>query len=68
MRLDKSQDPIWMRPRTDLDTSSSVRLARKLAKSATKTSNKIHKPKIYNEAIDNLIYRNRWRKAIKEKS
>lgn len=58
MRLDKSHDSTVSR--TDLGIGSGVRFARKFAKSLTKTSSKVYKPKTYNEAIDDLIYRNRW--------
>lgn len=43
-----------------------VRPAYKIAKSITKTSSKVFKPKTYTKAIKNLIYRNRWRKAVDE--
>lgn len=36
----------------------------KFAKSVTKTSSKVQELKIYNEAINNLIYENKWRKAV----
>lgn len=36
-----------------------VRLMHKFAKSVTETNSKVQKPKTYNEAINNLIYRNR---------
>lgn len=59
MRLNKSQDLIKIRSRIDLDPSINIRLAHKLAKSITDTSSKVHKPKIYDEAINELMYRNR---------
>lgn len=59
MRLDKFQDLIQMRPKTDLATGSSVRPVHELAKFATKISNKMYEPKIYNEAIDDSIHGNR---------
>lgn len=45
--------------KTDLDIGSDVKLARKLAKSMTGTSGKVHKSKTYDKAIDNPIYGNR---------
>lgn len=36
----------------------------KVAKSVTEISNKIHEPKTYNDAINDLIHDNRWRKAV----
>ena len=44
-----------------------VRPARELAKSVTKTSSKVQEPKTYDEAINDPIHGNRWRKAIDEK-
>lgn len=64
MRLDKSQDPTQIRPRTDLGTGLGVKPTCKLAKSMTETSSKIHKPKTYNKVIHDSIHRNRWCKAI----
>ena len=32
----------------------------------TKVSSKIHKPKLYDQAINDLIYSRQWKKAIKE--
>lgn len=51
---------------TDLSIGSDIKLAHKLAKFLIETSSKIHEPKTYNKAIDNLIYKNKWRKAIDE--
>lgn len=44
-----------------------IKLACKLAKLVTKISNKVHEFKTYNKAIDDLIHKNRWRKAINKK-
>ena len=57
MRIAKSYDLTV--PRTNLGTGSSIKPVCKLAKSLTETSSKVHKSKTYDEAIDNLIYRNR---------
>lgn len=57
MRLYRSHNQIV--PKTYLDIGSGIRLVYKLAKSLTKISSKVHKPKTYNEAINNLIYRNK---------
>lgn len=65
MRRNRSHNPTV--PRTDLDTSLGVKIACKLAKSLTEISSKVHKPKTYNEAIDNSIYGNRWREIIDKK-
>lgn len=35
-----------------------------LAKSITETSSKVHISKTYNEAVNDLINRNKWQKAI----
>lgn len=68
MRLDKFYNLSWIKlnkfynpimPRTNLNISSNIRFIYKFAKFLTKTSNKRHKPKIYNKKIDNLIYENR---------
>lgn len=73
MRLDKSHNPPRIRldrshnptvARIDLGTGSGVRPVHKLAKFLTKTNSKVHEPKTYNEAIDNLIHGNQWREAI----
>lgn len=61
----KSQDLTVLR--TNLGTGSSIKSIRKLAKTLTETSNKMHKPKTYNKTIDNLIYRNKWYKVIYKK-
>lgn len=49
------------------DISLGIRLIYKLAKFLTQNSNKVHKPKTYDKLIDNLIYENRWHKAIDKK-
>lgn len=61
-------------PRTDQDggiTSKSpnrlVKPVYQFAKSLTETSSKVHKLLTYNEMINNLVYGNRWRKAIDKK-
>lgn len=41
-----------------------VRLIQKLAKFVTKNNSKVSKPKTYNEAVNNLINRNKWQKTI----
>ena len=71
MKTDPFQD---QNPMTDLgrilDENSLreqlIKLIYKFAKSVTKTSTKVREPKTYNEAINDLIYSNRWRKAIDE--
>lgn len=37
-----------------------VTLAQEFAKSVTKTSSKVQKPKTYDKAINNLIHKNKW--------
>ena len=71
MRTEGSHNQI-QRSRTDLVGTSGksppaeelVRPAHKFAKSVTKTSSKVRKPKTYNEAISDSIHGNRWRKVI----
>lgn len=41
-----------------------VKPMQELAKSVTKTNSKVREPKIYDEAINNSIHRNRWCKTI----
>lgn len=76
MRLDKSYNLPQIglakshnltMPRTDLGISSGIKPTFKLTKSLTKSRNKVYKPKAYNKAIDNLIYGNRWCRAIDKK-
>lgn len=55
MRLNRSHNLTV--PRTDLDKGSNIKLAYKLTKSLTETSNKVHKLKTYNKAIDDPIYK-----------
>lgn len=43
-----------------------VRLAYEFAKSVTKISSKICEFKTYDKTVNNLVYRNRWQKAIDE--
>lgn len=73
IKLDKSYNPFWMRlnkshnltmPRIDLGTDLDVKPVYNPAKSLTKISNKVYEPKTYDEAINNLIYKNRWCKTI----
>lgn len=73
MRLDKSHNSSWIRlakfhnpivPKTNSGMGSNVKLICKLAKSLIKTSSKVYKPKTYDEAINNPIYRNKWYKVI----
>lgn len=67
MRLDESYNSLQIRlakchnltvPKIDLGTGSGVKPAHKLAKSLIETSSRVHEPKIYNEAINNLIHGN----------
>lgn len=44
-----------------------VRPTYKFIKVFTITNCKVYKCKTYNKTINNLIYRNRWRKTINEK-
>lgn len=37
-----------------------IKPMQELIKSVTKISSKVHKPKTYNEAVNNLINRNKW--------
>ena len=37
------------------------------AKSLTKTSSKVQEPKIYYEAINDSIYKNKWQKTVNKK-
>lgn len=57
MKLAKSQNLTLLK--TNQATSSSVRLARKLAKSLIKTNSKMYEPKTYNKVIDNPIHGNK---------
>lgn len=64
MRLDRSYNLTI--PRTNLSTGSAIRPLCKLAKFWGETSSKMHKPKTYNEAIDNSIYGNWCHETIDE--
>lgn len=63
-----------LKQKTDLDRisgenlleNSVIRPTYKFAKLVPKTSSKVWEPKTYNEALNDLIHRNRWRKAIDE--
>lgn len=69
MKIYPPRDP---KPKTDLGRASGknllgdglIRPAYEFAKSVTKTSSKVREPKIYDEAINNLIYGNKWHEAI----
>ena len=68
MRIQPPHNP---KPRTDLGetlgknpTDGLVKLVQELTKSVTETSSKVREPKIYDEAINNPVYRNRWRETI----
>lgn len=71
MKIDLSHDS---KPRTDLDRTSGknlledklVKPAREFVKSVIETNSKVQEPKTYNEVINDLIHRNRWRKADDE--
>lgn len=76
MRFDKSHNLLQIRldrfhnltmPRTDPCMGLDIKLIYKLAKSLTKTDNKMHELKTYNETINNPIYQNRQCKAIDKK-
>lgn len=63
--------PLAWRPRIDLGRTLGKNLSdglvkpmQELAKSVTETSSKVCKPKTYDEAVNDLINRNRWREAI----
>ena len=68
MRIHLLFDP---KPKTDRGKTSGknpadglVRPAQELAKSVTESCSKVREPKTYNEAINNPIHDNRWRKAV----
>lgn len=65
IRLDRSHNLTMSK--TNISIGSGVKPAHKLVKSLTETSNKVHKCKTYNEAIDNLIYENKECEAIDKK-
>lgn len=44
--------------------NESVRPVYEFAKSVTKISSKVRKPKTYKKAINDLIHGNRWRQAV----
>lgn len=68
MRTKNSHNQLKIgKPRINLaDTSNKipakmlVRLMQEFAKSVTKISSKVHKPKNYNEVINDAIHRNIW--------
>lgn len=41
-----------------------LRLAYKYVESVAETTSKVREPKTYDEVINNLIYRNRWREVV----
>lgn len=47
---------IWEHPNKGIEKPRSV----------TETNSKVHKPKIYKQAIFNLVYARQWKKVIKE--
>lgn len=57
MRLNKAHNLII--PKTDLDMSYVIRFLFKLAKFLIKTSINMHKPKTYNEVMNNPIHENK---------
>lgn len=76
MKLNKFHSLLWIKLdrfynltilKTNLDISSGIKFIYKLAKSLIKINNKIYKSKIYNKAIDDLIYKNKWCKVITKK-
>lgn len=58
IRLNKPQN-LFLISKIDLGIGFDIKLIYKFTKSITKISSKLHKPKIYNEVINHLIYRNR---------
>lgn len=65
--------PLIQKPKIDLGrilgknfSNRLVNTAHELAKSLTDINSKICKSKTYNKAVNNLIKRNRWQKAINE--
>lgn len=75
MRAEGLHDlPLARKPRIDQGGSSGenpskrlVKPAQELVKSITETGSKMHEPKTYDETVNDLIIRNRWREAIDEK-
>lgn len=76
MRTENPHNQSKERPRTDIDGISNknllakelVRSMHEFIKSVTEINNKVLKPKTYyNEAINNLIYKNRSQKVIDQK-
>lgn len=66
--LDSQHTPRTNRDGGTPDKSSNglVRLAHKLAKSLTETSSKVRELLTYDEAINDPVHKNKWRKAIDE--
>lgn len=71
MRVESTHNLLLaQRPRTNLGETSNknlsdelVRSVQELAKSVIETSSKVRELKIYNEAINNPINRNRWQEV-----
>lgn len=68
MRLNKFHNSPWIKliksynlimPKTDLGIGSGIKLACKFTKFLTEISSKMYELKTYNQAIDNLLYKNR---------
>lgn len=57
MRLNKTHNLMILK--TDLDIGFVIRFLLKLAKFLIKTSINMHKPKTYNEVMNNLIHGNK---------
>ena len=72
IRTEVPHDRLAQKPRIDLGRTSGknpptkrlVRFVREFAKSVTKTSSKVQKPKTYDETINNSIYKNKWRETF----
>lgn len=62
MRLNRSYNLTMSR--TDLDMGLGIKPAWKLVKSLTETNSMVQEVKTYKEAINNLIYENKWYKRI----
>ena len=71
MRTEGPQNQLIQRPRTNLSGRTDENFSKELViliheftKSVTKTSSKVQELKIYDEAINAPIYKNRWREVI----
>ena len=72
VKIETPHNQIVWKSKIDIDgtldinpsTKELIKLIKKFAKSVTETSSKVQEAKTYDEIINDLIYKNKWREFV----